>query len=108
MDSVVYETYSSDEKLKFSKKDDILKVAEMPLFRHASGRTDKLKDLAEMYKVSANSGLLSDIEKEMIYDLSKQGYSTGEIRREIWEHLGIARSTRSIWSFRKREGLYSS
>jgi hypothetical protein len=101
LDSFGMDVYVRDNGIIFTKKDDITKAAQLPLFRHALSRLRKLRKLAMMYKVSGNAGHMSDPEKELIYQLSIEGLGPGEMRNVIWEELGISRSILAISRFLK-------
>lgn len=108
LDSFGMDVYVRDNGIIFTKKADITKAAQLPLFRHALSRLRKLRKLAMMYKVSGNAGHMSDPEKELIYQLSIEGLGPGEMRNVIWEELGISRSILAISRFLKNHDDSSS
>ena len=90
------------DRVSIQRSQDIRDAADLPLFRHAIGRQEKLENLADMYRASPNAGYMSEGEKRMIQKLSKQGLSNPEIRGRIWSDMGISRSSVAIWRYRKQ------
>ncbi len=90
------------DRVSIQRSQDIRDAADLPLFRHAIGRQEKLENLADMYRASPNAGYMSEGEKRMIQKLSNQGLSNPEIRGRIWSDMGISRSSVAIWRYRKQ------
>jgi hypothetical protein len=91
-----------NKRSQINRSKDIQDAAELPLFKHASGRQEKLETLADMYRVSPNAGRMNETEKRLIQELTNKGHSTGEIRKRIWGDLGISRSKGTIWRYQKK------
>ncbi len=90
------------DRVSIQRSQDIRDASDLPLFRHATGRQEKLERLADMYRASPNAGFMSEGEKNVIRNLSQEGLSSGEIRERIWSDMGISRSVVAIWRFRKQ------
>jgi hypothetical protein len=90
------------KRSQINRSKDIQNAAELPLFKHASGRQEKLEKLSEMYRVSPHAGRMNGSEKMLIQQLTNQDYSTGKIRERIWGDLGISRSKATIWRYQKK------
>ncbi|TET12374.1 MAG: hypothetical protein E3J86_00315 [Candidatus Thorarchaeota archaeon] len=91
-----------NKRSQINRSKDIQNAAELPLFKHASGRQEKLENLSDMYRASPNAGRMNENEKMLIQELTNQGHSTGEIREKIWGDLGISRSKATIWRYQKK------
>ncbi|MHA2023530.1 MAG: hypothetical protein ACTSWQ_07700, partial [Candidatus Thorarchaeota archaeon] len=75
---------ASAQRVVIMRRDDIQRAAELPLFRYAYGRQDKLDTLSKMYESSPKAGFMSDDEKQIIREMSNKGSGPSDIRMEIW------------------------
>ncbi|MFW9888676.1 MAG: hypothetical protein ACFFER_10860, partial [Candidatus Thorarchaeota archaeon] len=88
-------------RFEASRIDSIERAASLPFFGHAVGRQDQLRELAEMSSAGKDAGYISPEERAMIWAFHKKGMSSGEIRKEIWNRMGIARTKVAIWRVTK-------
>lgn len=102
LNSLGVESKASKERVAINRSNAIQDAAELPFFRHATGRQEKLDTLSEMFKASPHAGYMNKEEKRMVRDLSERGLSDREIRVQIWEDLGISRSQVAIWKHIKK------
>ncbi|MHA1137790.1 MAG: hypothetical protein ACTSSE_15020 [Candidatus Thorarchaeota archaeon] len=73
-----------------------LKIAnELPLFKYADGRLNRLHDIANMLSKIKRTHLTAD-EMDTIIKLHKQGLGPGEILTTMWAEKGYVRRPRTI------------
>lgn len=82
-----------------NKSDEILKIATLPLFKHAKSRDEDLRELAEMIHVRKSKPVgsrLSHSEIDFAEKLRKRGLSYGGITRRIFKKFGTSWDPSSI------------
>jgi hypothetical protein len=83
-------------------KEDIRRSEELPLFRHAVGRQERLTQLRIMTE-SAKWRRISERELKIIVDLHRQGFKSGQITEILWNRFGALRQPGTIRETIKRE-----
>ncbi|MHA1662446.1 MAG: hypothetical protein ACTSVR_04230 [Candidatus Thorarchaeota archaeon] len=102
--SIGIESRFSDYHVKVGKYDEILKARELPLFRFASGRQERLDDLCNIIKLRPKRRhRISEDEKRIVMELYRTGLTPGEITEKLWYEHGLARTTAMIYTLIRRE-----
>jgi hypothetical protein len=78
-----------------TRKNAIVRAAEVGFFRFASTRKLELETLVRMKKTT-RAGIMAEKEKVLIAQLRKEGNSWIRIRLELWRQMGIARSPSAL------------
>ncbi len=86
-----------------ANKEDIRQAKQLPLFRHATERQERLETLVTMFD-SMTGKWISGKEKEIVVDLYEKGLSDGEISEVLWRNYGVSRNPRTLHGFARRNG----
>ena len=94
--SLGIESKSYTDKVVINSTENLRAAFEIPLFKHATGRLDKLEELVKMKEVASSHSFVSSDERNFIIRMDKKGLSSSEIRWAIWQELQISRSQNAI------------
>lgn len=100
-----FEIQSVMEKTKvvIKKHEHIRKANSLPLFKHALSRKKSHDELCKiMDLLDGGGGRVPEIERKIILELHKQGFTPGEIAEKLWHDYGYARSMRSVYGIVQR------
>ncbi len=90
-------------KVRIRRHADIMRAKELPFFKHATGRQDRLNNLSKMIKLTKTKrGKLTTADFKLVLELSSKGYSPGQISETLWYEYGISRTTASIEGILRR------
>ena len=91
-------------KVRMGRHDDIQKANQLPFFRFAKGRQEKLNDVCEIIK-ACSSRRQKTIPREVVERIMRmhaEGITGGEIAEELWYRYRIACTPSSIYSLLRR------
>jgi len=88
--------------ISIGKKKSLQIANELPLFKYADGRLNRLHDIANMLSKIKRTHLTED-EMDFIMKLHRQGLGPGEILATMWAEKGYVRRPRAIQKAIERE-----
>lgn len=93
-----------ESHVKVSRHDEIQKADQLPFFRYAKGRQDRLDEISRMCEVYAirTRGKIPVEEIKIIVKMHTEGKSDGETAVELWRRHRIARPPKSVSYVLKR------
>lgn len=100
--SSVYRGHSTAASVEMRDVAALTKAEQLPMFKHAAGRQNRLSQLIEMQNTQTGKWISGE-EKKIIMELHREGFSGGRISEVLWNTYGIARRSVTINIFVKRQ-----